>query len=201
MHVDDRIGLVRVETRDSIELRLAQQIADLSRRHRENDGVVFFHLALRQAERYRRVAIRQAQGDEGDRRCGVDGVEASRRGLREMRQRHRRKTETRRRGVAQEGRLQHEQRVVRTHFIERGVECGDEERIPERAPFPRTLFVLPQPVLECECPSTPLAIARSAQDDKIGARRAQDDKTNVQLFPRCEVRIGGEGRQQMKRRR
>ncbi len=193
MHVDDRIGLVRVETRDrhSAPARPANCATcrgGTARTTASNSFTSpFDRLSVTAGSPFSKLRVTR-ETDVAE----VDGVEASRRGLREMRERHRRKSETRRRGIAQEGRPQHEQRVVGADFIERCVECGDEERIPERAPLACTLIVAPQPGLERECPSP---------FDCGATRSAQDDKTNAQFFPGREVRIGREGRQQMKRRR
>ena len=158
----------------------------MARGHRQHDGVELLRLALRQAQGNTAVRLRR---DRDNGRGEVDGVEARCRGLREMRERHRRESEARRRCVAQERRPQHEQRVGRGDAIERRVERRNEERIPE---CPRA-----RPRLVCCAAATARTVRGVCRPDgyaRYRAIRSGCARPMRSFSPRREVRIGRETR-------
>ena len=83
-----------------------------------------------------------------------------------VRKRNFREAEARRARVVQKCRLQDEQRVGGGDFVERRVQCGDEERVPECAAFAGALFIAPEPIFEgIDCRvALPLSLSKGQGD-------------------------------------
>ncbi len=188
VYVENRIRSITVQSDHAETLRIAEQLRDGSGRHGQHDCIERRSAIACQAQAHACPPFgREFHAKHGGRT--MHRIDPQRGSLREVREGYGGEAEARRARAAQKRRREDEERIGTARSVQRRVECGDEKRIPERAPRPRVLTVLCEPHVE-GCAGIP------ALEERAGERSGYP-----QLAAQTQVAVPAERREQVQRRR